>query len=302
MSQYFSRLAQRSGINEASAPSLPSAHPAADAGGDAWLDAATETIALGAPSSAPEWLPGAGDFAQPATLGVLPERQIAAQGTAPSATALAAVQIGGVPVEHPPVQSIPDGANFLAHVRSVSEQWRSVDATGAAYSARPVVSKPPVGTAPAGTPSRSSASVDAGAPAGEGDHTLPAALVQARVAAAAPAATRLASQSLSSAPRRKASTAVAAASGHIDALTPARERAAADHISARAPAAPALPVERPAPVSTPSLQVHIGRIELEVHAPAAPAAAAPPAVAPVPSPAVARDVVFSAHRHYLRVR
>jgi hypothetical protein len=46
-------------------------------------------------------------------------------------------------------------------------------------------------------------------------------------------------------------------------------------------------------------QVHIGRIELAVHA--APAAPAPPAIAPQVQPSAARpDAPFNPHRHYLR--
>lgn len=53
-----------------------------------------------------------------------------------------------------------------------------------------------------------------------------------------------------------------------------------------------------------SVQVNIGKIELEIHAPAVAANRAPQPIRTIiePSPAVSRNTVFNPHRHYLRGR
>lgn len=70
---------------------------------------------------------------------------------------------------------------------------------------------------------------------------------------------------------------------------------------ARAPWATATPAHSS---SNSSVQVNIGKIELEIHAPAAAANRAPQPVRTIlaPSPAASRNSVFNPHRHYLRRR
>ncbi|MGH8109814.1 MAG: hypothetical protein ACREO1_13980 [Arenimonas sp.] len=64
---------------------------------------------------------------------------------------------------------------------------------------------------------------------------------------------------------------------------------------------PSLPTQSTRPVSRPSIEVNIGKIELEVFAPAT-KPAAPPAPAPSNVPRPKPAVAFNPHRHYLRGR
>lgn len=301
MSRYFSRLAQRSGVSDAPAPP---ARPAAGAGVDAWSETAAETVALGAPSSAGNWLPEAGDFAPPAPLHSVPGATASSvvSGKAPAA----AVRSDANPVERTLATPDPGGAHFLAHVRAVGEQWRSHVAPDAPHplpQTPPVVAMPPIARAVAVATGRTSETAEATAPA------VDAGIASAStgpVARRVKAGSRTAAVPASAPTRSRTSTVdarpVSTMPRPIDALPPPRDGVAGERVSAQSPSPPAAGVQRAAPAAAPPpLQVHIGRIELEVHAPIA-AMPAPALAAAAPPPAPARDAGFSPHRHYLRGR
>lgn len=246
MSQYFSRLAQRSGVSDAPASS---AQAAAGHGVETWSDTATETIALGEPSAGGNWLPGAEDFAQPAPLNPVP-------GAAAS-----------------------DGALFLAHVHAVTEAWRGNNVPGDSPMASDVVV--PSTDAPT-LPAREAADAKP-----RPSHAGLAPLSTRPMASHATVDQRTPSVAMNTAPE----------------FPPRREHTASDRVRAQSPRPLTATIERPRSAEpTSSVQVHIGRIELEVHAPAA-TTPMPAPVAEVPVPAApSRDPGFNRHRHYLRGR
>lgn len=301
MSQYFARLAQRSGVSEVTAPV---ARSAADTAGGSWSKAAVETVTLGAPSSASAWLPDAEDFARPASLNPTADVAIVATDS-PSSVAAAPEAYGDRPaVELATAPPATDGASFLAHVRAVGEQWRNLDATDAPHRPpldSPVVAVPAVATIAAES-SRESTAPQNAVPVADDHHDAHRATTPGRATASIRTAALPPRTATLPPPATDESTSAAPMSRHVDALPPLRGAIAGDRVNAQSPAAPAIPEQRPSPTASPSVQVHIGRIELEVHSPAAAASAPAPAVASAPPPAPVRAATFSAHRHYLRGR
>lgn len=309
MSQYFSRLAQRSGVSVAAASPTPAA--ASDgAASDGWSESSSEVVALGAPAATTHWAPGPEDFALPSLTTAAQDTPSASTTTAAgdaASPAIPSTRAAAVPAD----ATAPEAREFLAHVQALGAQWRAMDAMeghDAGAPARAVTDAP--GSATSGNVApRQRANVRANAaaapdigkvpPGADGDDP-----VITDLDGEAPA-----SVVSHSPPGEAANRELHRLSPMTLPITPAMASprpATMARIVANSPQSPDLPGRHAPAASAPAVEVHIGRIELEVHAPAAAPATAPATPTAVPlavlPPAANRETTISLYRHYLRGR